>query len=287
MNPPPELAKLNEKMLEDVSLRDSDEGKHWLCLYGLGTRVLTTGLISILTKPSGASVRSDGIELSHDQQLVFEQAEALLHLTDATFTDWNRPTAALAIPPSLHHQSEQERRAWIGNVKPVIERIIAHVESLRTPSWQQDPKTKPAVLPSTYNLRICLLDYPFLRFSSGDSCPTFASQLASELRELLALGIAHHEKLKEIQAAAVRCSPEDRVMVAHYVGRIELQDERRVPENVLRVELAAILLSGFKIPRDKGDERRSLVRTMLALWQSSEVEMIRMRGLTVGLMVGI
>lgn len=107
------------------------------------------------------------------------------------------------------------------------------------------------------------------------------------LHELLLLGLAHHEKLREVQAAALRCSPEDRVMVAYCLGRLELDDKRKVPENILRTELAGMLLSGFRMPRDQDNERGKLVRSMLASWQSSEVEMIRMRGMTVGVIVGI
>ena len=278
ISPPAGLIQLTNKVNSDIELRDSNEGQYWLSSYGQGAEVSTSPIVSILTAPLKSSVVSDGSPISHVQNLVFEQAEALLQLADESFRHWNNFMTPLE-PPVGWHRSEQDKQAWSVNCKPVIVRIINRIDALRTLAWQRDPNRQPAVLPPTFGLRLWLLDYPQVHQSSDAAgrCAIFAQQLVSMIREIIILGLAHHAQLDEIESAASRCLPQDDIRVACYLGKTEPEDSTKLQENMLRVELADALLRKAKLPRNMDDEILLGIKTMLQAWQNCELEDVRMR----------
>ena len=271
ISPSAELIQLNDKVNGDTKLRKSDEGRFWLSLYGQETGIPTNPIVSMLTQQWKSSVVSDGIQISDIQEIVFEQAEALLQLVDESFRHWDHFMRALW-PPIVGYRSEQDIKAWLANAKPVILRIIKRIDGLRTPEWQRDHNRRPAVLPPTFGLRLWLLDYPQLHQSSdvAERRAIFAQQLISVLQEILDLGLAHHAKLAEVESAASMCLPKDTIGVACCLGNIESGDPTRLQENFLRVELADALLRKANIPKKS-------VKAMLEAWQKCELEDVRMR----------
>lgn len=278
ISPSAGLMQLIKKVNGNIELRDSNEGQYWLSLYGRGTWIATGPVVSILTKSRKYSVVSDGYQISHVQDLVLEQAEALLQLADRSIGHWNAFMAALE-PPVAEHCSEQDRKAWLMNAKPVILRIIKRIDALRTPAWQRDRNRQPAVLPPVFSLRLWLLDYPQLSQSpdAAERCVIFAQQLVSVLRETIDLGLAHHAKLGEIESAASSCLPKDDIRVACCLGNIEQEDTGRLQESLLRVELADAMLRKAKLPRNQHDETLQSVKAMLEAWRNCEIEEVRMR----------
>ena len=274
--PPASLTKLNDKVNRDIELRMSNEGQYWLSLYGQGAEVSNRAIVSMLTKTWGPSKVSNGIQVSHLQNIVFEQANAVLQVSDESFRHWKNLIAALE-PPVAQYRSDQDSEAWSAYGKPVVLRIINRVDALRTPAWQQDPNRQPAVLPPTFRLRLWVLDYPQLNQSSDD-CAIFVQQVVSLLQETIDLGLAHHARLDEISSALSRCLPTYGMDVAHRLGNVELEDPTKLQENLLRVELAETLLRNVKIPQGKNDETLRSIKAMLDTWQSCEMEDIRMRG---------
>lgn len=280
ISPPAGLVQLNTKVNGDIELRDSNEGQYWLSLYGQGTGIPTSPIVSMLTQQWRSSVVSDGFQISHVQEIVFEQAEALLQLADESFGHWNNFMAALG-PPVSQYLSEQDRNAWSANGKPVILRIVKRIDALRTPAWQRDRNRQPAVLPPTFGLRLWLLDYPQLHQSSApaERCAVFAQQVVSVLREILDLDLAHHAKLDEVQSALSRCLPEDGRRVACCLGNIKPEDSAKLQEILLRVELADALLRKVGLAQIKDDAILQSIRAMLEAWQKCELEDVRMRGI--------
>ena len=281
ISPPAGLIKLNSKINNDVRLRDSNEGQFWKSLYGQGAQIPTVGIVSMLTKPWKSSLVSDGIRLSHVQEAVFEQAEALYDIADESFHHWNNFMAPLEPPLAAYYQTNEEREAWVANGKPIVLRIIKRIDDLRTPAWQQDPNRKPAVLPPTFGLRLWLLDYPQLCKSPG-SCATFAQQIVSVLQEILDLGLAHYAKLKDVETALSRCLTHDGIRVACFLGSVEQEDSMNSQMKMLRVQLADAQLRRVKLPQDKDDETVQSIEPMLNAWRNSELEDIRMRGIRLG-----
>lgn len=275
--PPAALVQLNNKIKGDIELCISNERQYWLSLYGLGAEVSTAGIVNMLAKSWKPSMVSDGFQVSHVQEVVFEQAEALLQVTDESFGRWDDFTTWLE-PPLSRHKSDQDRAAWLANGRPVILRIIKRIDALRTPAWQRDPNRQPPFLPPTFGLRLWTLDYPQLH-QSPDACATFAQQIVSVLRETIDLGLSSHARLDEIRSALSECLPKYGVEVACCLGEIKLEDSTRLQEISLRAELTDGLLRKVTLPQDKDHEDMRSIMSMLEAWQNCELEDVRMRGI--------
>ena len=274
------LVKLSEKVNSDSELRNSNEGQYWLSLYNQGADVSTSVIVSMLTKPPQLSAVLDKDRISQVQDMVLEQADALLQIADESFRHWDGFTATLD-PPLAQYQSDQDRNAWLQNGKPILQRILEKIDSLRTPEWQRDRHRQPAVLPDTFRLRLWLLDYPQLNPSS-DACATFAQQIVSVLREVIDSGLSRHARLDDIRSALSRCWPGHGVRVACWLGSVDLRDSMKEQENLLRVELADGMLWKSQLSSDKEGEIGLLIEATLEAWRGCEVEDIRMRGIRLG-----
>lgn len=294
MSPPePHVAKLNEGIRKDVNLHNSNEGQHWLSLYGREIRnfgSLWFNTAYMLTKVWTYSTIEDGIELPYVQTLVHEEAKLLCGLDDIDFGEWERLVDTLK-PPLTSYSSEQDRKAWKANAKPVLERILDTVDAMRTPAWQRDPQRKPLVLPMTFAYRLWLLDYPILSPSLPRvaRCETFAAQLANALKDVMNLGVGHHDQLKAIEAASLECAHEDRVLVACHLGQLrgDPSGNMLTQEAILRVEIADALFRGANLAKDttstsldgSKEECSSSVADVLNSWRVHHDEGIRMRGM--------
>ena len=215
MLPPPHLTLLNDKVNNDKDLRASDEGQHWLDLYGHRTRAfhsLGLKLGSTLSRTWQSSTLPDGIQVAYVQKLVTEQAGALLqHFDEHMDYHWNDFIGVLE-PPAPYY-GQRDKQAWLDNGRPIVELIISRIGALRTPAWNQGPSRQPKALPDTFRLRLWLLNYPDLNHSipEGEGGKVFAEQLVSSLKGVMYVGIAYHHKLKDIESAALRCTDDDRV----------------------------------------------------------------------------
>ena len=128
---------LNDKVNNDKDLRASNEGQHWLDLYGHGTRAFHSmglKLGSTLSRTWQSSTLPDGIQVAYVQKLVTEQAGALLqHFDEHMDYHWNDFIGALE-PPALYY-GQHDKQAWLDNGRPVVELIISRIGALRTPAW--------------------------------------------------------------------------------------------------------------------------------------------------------
>ena len=164
ISPSASLDLLNSKVTNDKDLRATNEGRHWRHLYGHRSKAFNSlglNLASLLSKGWQSSNVPDGIEVAHVQRLVMEQANVLLQHPETALEDyWNDFIRALQ-PPAAHC-SKYDKKAWIANGKPVVERIVFDIEALRTPSWNQNRNRRPKALPDAFRLQLWLLDYPDL-----------------------------------------------------------------------------------------------------------------------------
>lgn len=307
ISPSPFLAVLNQKMSEDIVLRESNEGLHWLSLYGQGPNVEFSILPTLLTKEWSSSTVAKRTKLAHVQDLVVREAMALLELEEVSFAHWNRFMAVLA-PPSFRIGKE-DQDIWLENARPVIQRIIDNIESLRTAEWQRSKDRKPAMLPDLYDYQLWLWPYPHFNRSTSlsrgsswqdERCASFGATVKLALsgpQGVANHGLAHHRKLKSIELAALRCSPDDRLYLAWFIGpnTLELGDvedgseaKEHATENVLRADLAHALLREAKLRPSRGEgsiesgkvefRGRDSIFDMLNGWRGCEIEEVRMRG---------
>ena len=281
IQPPAVITTFNTKIQNNRTLRDSNEGLHWLSLFGRGPELLTPILPEMLTKPWQPTtlLANNGIQITNVQGFVFEQAMLLSRLNDVSFADWHAYISAFA-PPT--HQSPRDHiDAWLSNAKPVLERIVEGIEGLRTPQWQRSPNRSPEILPPTYALSLWRLQYPHFCISSDpwERIAEFLRQLSRVLDGVLELGLAHHSKLTEIETAVLRCSPEDRIYVAFGLGDFEPADEGERAKNVLRAGLVEALMAGVEFKNIKDQDIKDKFTIMLDKWRRCEDEDIRLSGM--------
>jgi len=308
--PPSDLATLNRRVTKDADLRESNEGQHWLSLYGRGTETPDTVFPRVLVMPWSPSFDTDGTHLLHVQDLVVDQAMALLTLKEVSFSSWQTFMDVLA-PPACT-STEEVQDIWLANAKPVVQRIIDNIESLRTPEWRRSKHRKPAMLPDTYDTQLWMLPYPHLNRTKYTSrgkaskehkrCAPFGARVSLALcgpRGVSSLGLAHHGKLKSLEEAVLRCSPEDKLYLAWFLGlqAFNVEDEEDyltehgpVEEHLLRAELAHALLRNAELPPAQGEGEgpntsealgyrgRVSILDLLKTWKECEIEEIRMRG---------
>lgn len=98
----------------------------------------------------------------------------------------------------------------------------------------------------------------------------------------MSAGLSHHAGSDEIKSALSRCLPQHGIHVACCLGSIELDDSAKLQENLLRVELAEVLLRKVNLPQGKDDQTSLSIKAMVDAWQDCEVEDIRMRGIRAG-----
>ena len=281
--PPTEIPRINERVSSDPDLRDSDRGLYWLALYGVKDELTDAVLPKMLQRSwIPTSLPEGGIQLSHVQDLVFVQATTLLERSDPKFTEWKQYWAALKPP----HQETDARlyKSWLQNCKPVIERLITHVDSLRPPAWQRDPNRKPRFLPDAFTLRLWLLPYPHVSHPESslmNRAATFAKEVLKLLDELMKMGLRAHAKFKALRDAAMKCYSDTRIWVALSLINQGVEDS---DTHILKLEMAEALLTGFDFQerRCKGDaewKRMTLQFLRLnRLCKDSDDEAIRMKG---------
>jgi hypothetical protein len=284
MTPSREIANISNRIKNNGDLRASNEGRHWLSLYGHGTSAYKYGgfrLAKILCREWRLSNVVNGIQVSQVQHLVLEQAAVILKLSHSSFSEWNSFIHDLEPRFGINNRDE-DKEAWLANGKPVLKRIISRIESLRTPEWQRDPQRKPAILPPTFTLRLWLLsypDYPSATAENSDKCRMFAEELVTLIDQVVSRGTTYHEDLQHLVTAASRCPPEDKARVACHLGSLSSVSSSINTVDLLRVELAEHLYRDAKPPAE--NDVRKAAKEVLASWRASEVEEIRMRGLRI------
>lgn len=223
---------------------------------------------------------------------MFEQTTTLLHVHDVNFTHWTDYLAVLE--PPTHYQHQDNKNAWVENCKPVLSRIITHIESIRTPEWQRDPNRHPAILPDTFQMKLWLLPYPHLPQSvqaSGSDSELFAREILAALREIVELGIANYEKFRQLKTALKRCEPEKKVEVALCIERgaeheHDSSDHGDLGNYPLRIELADTLLQSVKTSRETDQQIYEHPKGLIERWKGNSDEGVRMRGWRLGEMLG-
>lgn len=284
MSPSPGVAAVNRHVLESAELRASNEGRHWLELYGQGIAAYGHGGFHAASlMRTDVELISDDVDLSVMQTLVFNQARAILDRTDESLGTWSKFVKHLE-PPVRHRQVMQE--AWNTNGRPVIERIVQYLRNIRdNPAWQKSANRRPRALPSTLDLELWLLSYPNMPWKTEIAeqdalCRIFAGQLSEMLNVLASSNIPCHEPFEKVKSAALKVFESHRAVVAchlPYVQAIYSMDSPPGLKQYLHLELADMLIRGAQEPRES--RMIEVVKDVLARWCLCEVEEIRMKGM--------
>ncbi|EFQ87911.1 hypothetical protein PTT_16408 [Pyrenophora teres f. teres 0-1] len=298
ISPPEPIRALNRKLRADKALSSLAEVQTWLNLYGREINGVPSIIMPLLDHA--------GNDTPITPRVI---QEGFLKLFTAVL--WNDTPAYTKLTGNLCGAILDPRCLtkpwWAASGKPIVEAMIAYVDSLRTREWERDPDRAPSVLPNTFPWRLLTLDYPLPSREDTDAdselkSETFAKQLSAIVDEMSGLGVYHHrlEDLRtylnanfappNISGGSSDYNPlrdalaKNRILTAIHLGDLSKMRLSWVtsPE-VLRCEIAAILVE--KVGRDVQPEKkiiredvRQRLLAMLASWKSCENEQLRRRG---------
>ena len=261
---------LLNKKLQQAAFRDLQESKHWLSLYGHGATLykydnftLIWMLIKPLPEDTGRSPA--GITSVQVQDYICAQAQALLLCPEP-----ERFISFMAVF-RRRYQDDFEK---IMDARPLVKRIIALIDSLRTPNWQRNPHRQPTELPSTLKHRLWLLPYPKADSPDPEQCNSFAQALTEFVAENSGPGKTYHDALPEVKEAAERTSKDFQAEVACLLGTLK---ESMGTADLLCLEIAEKLFTIAGPPINEAVIEKS--REIIESWTSSENEWIRKKGM--------
>jgi hypothetical protein len=198
--PPPAINELNMKLRNDPSLRSQRDVQTWLLFYrepaGLFGQTSTFDILTLLDKPTKLS-HDIGITPQIIQTHFLKLFTAVLWADAPTYTHLNRFLA------NLLNGTYLVKSWWSAHGKPIIEAMIAYVDSVRTRDWDRNPLRQPAVLPNTFPWRLLLLDFPWPTEYDTDErreakCKRFADELAATIHGMS--GGIYHTKLAQLKS---------------------------------------------------------------------------------------
>ncbi|KAI9662740.1 MAG: hypothetical protein M1831_002783 [Alyxoria varia] len=240
-----------------------------------------------------ASKRSDGIALKQVQDMLVEQALAFLGWhDDAELSSMQRWMQLLKPRVSggsdSNRDSLNDRKGWERNTRPVIERIVRHVDAIRTPEWQRDVNRRPRTLPDTFAWRLWLLPHPDLRTDVLDvsCCYEYAQGIEGMLEDVLTRCKTYHAQLQELKKSVMSARPQNQIHIALYLGSQQRLSESAKDStlHVLCVEIAyeTIKPQVHKITEHHVKDVADLgpkLWTMAGEWSNSVIEEVRVKGM--------
>ncbi|KAK5110980.1 hypothetical protein LTR85_000690 [Meristemomyces frigidus] len=282
LDPPRWLQTVNHTIFEDMDLRSSNAGGHWLSLWNIrGAPVLSLGghaMCQYFRQPWESKL-SDGVTYDQMRQRLLKAVDIVIMEGDIDFTMWSALQAQLK--PRLNHK-EGLQRYWYQYCQPVVEQIVLRVDELRTAPWQRDPKS-PAMLPDVSVMRLWLLTYPsmprpWLRGEHMERRDVFIAEVCGIIEQLADSRRPYHERFQQLKNAVMQLYDIDYAYIAAALNpRTKANPPHFTLAECLRIDLADALIRHAAEPKDANDT--TATRAMLQSWTHSEDEDVRMRGL--------
>lgn len=189
ISPPPEIEALNTKLAKDPEFSGSIEAKHWLSLFGHKDSLYSYQGFEFASLPSERPLDDFSPTL---QDYVFEQAKALLYV-NPTPDGFDEIMDAISIGVC---PDAEDLKDWQEREKPILDRIIKHLDDLRTPEWQRNKDRKPANLPSTLKYRLHNLPYIIEPDATDADLETMVDIWKEFIVEIAKPGLPYHNDLK-------------------------------------------------------------------------------------------
>ncbi|KAI7224452.1 hypothetical protein KC343_g8080 [Hortaea werneckii] len=270
--PPSNVDAITQKVLNDLELRKSNAGQHWLYVWwSSDNEVQHRGKYLESLLYHDLEPASDQF-VSHEQvrKQVLRIFDLLLKQGDPSFSGWGRRQLELR-----RGLTAEQRRDWDSNIRPVVVEIINRIEILRTEEWQRDPNRTPKALPRPFPLRLWLLNYPVT--SSEQEAQVFADEIINLLHATANDHRPYKQAFEDIKDAVLKLNEVNLAYVTVALGSLtDLNSIHHPLADHLRVALAADLIR-HRFTADLKDanlinERRQMVQA----WLCSGDEDIRM-----------
>ncbi|GAB1736035.1 hypothetical protein NU219Hw_g6089t1 [Hortaea werneckii] len=270
--PSSHLDAITQKVLDDLELRQSNAGQHWLSIWRKSSECVPhrgrylEALLNHDLEPTSSQF------VSHDQVQgqVLRIFDLALRQGDPSFPGWGR--GQLGIRKGM---TPEDKREWDSKVRPVVEEMINRVESMRTEEWQRDPNRTPKVLPRTFPLRLWLLNYPVT--SSERETQIFAGEIIDLLRIIANDHRPYKQAFEDVKDAILKLDDRNVAHVTVVLGSLaDFKDIHHPLADHLRVALAADLLRHWSTVNLKDVNLIQEIRQMVQAWLCSCDEDIRM-----------
>lgn len=297
LRPPLGVARVTAAVKADRDLVNSNAGRHWLAQWdNTGKSALRQfGIFEaaeLLQRPPEALAPEHGERGGITVELL---ADAVLTVADRLIS-CELPEVFHELVRFLGSRRFDSRANWVAwreNCIPLLKKLTEKVDGLRSGrAHLPDGEPLPRALPSSFRLRLNMLPIPYSdppkEPAAEEGVHDFVAEVDGLLEWLAARRLPYHEEFAELKKEVrLRLKGEERARVALRLGRFnggsgmgaEGDDgEAWGLRDYLRLELAGNLLSEAKIPTD-----RDLVlklRQMVRDWVASDVELVRLMGLS-------
>ena len=288
LDPPPVLVAATKTLKELPGFSSSNSGSHWLSLwsdagedaYNLGGKIITKRL----AEPAAwwEEGIATGITVKMIQDFVLEMAESMIMSSNlSTFSSLVDTVAWYDMGP---WRTSDRATAWKANSVPVLERIIAGIDELRTDEWQKDHQRHPRVLPDTFGVRVKALCFPVQADKGHEISPeegvlVFATEIENLIDILVKRQEPYHNQWPEVLKTVESYSGKQNLskLYAHIAVRLgslgAVASTPPTTADYLRVELAAVFLKTAADPEDVSVARAA--RVVVGEWEASSIEAFR------------
>lgn len=291
------LKEFEESRKERPKVKQSNEAAQWLHLWP-SSICNTTGCSQVVHQLHKTPLPdTDDSDRPLPQELgafILEVADRVIE--EARINEFNYLVGAFE---AIHYS----KAAWLANCLPLLEEMIVRVDNRRTEAWQTNPDRKPATLPGTLGIKLCILEQkykPIDNDSSDDSVfSAFAADVAGLIDELIGASDSdssspsssysckpYHETWPALRATAKGIfwgSGQD-VFRAALALATPVDHQHQIHLNLaelLRVELADEMLQnlgGAAYAGGRQDPRLvERARALISSWTRSPVEHVRAR----------
>lgn len=186
------LLAANEAIEKDSDLLKSDAGRHWLALWDRSRRPdsVDNGVVQIIDALQTKDFdKVEGFSVTEMQSFIKESIHDLI--------DSGRSTDFWSLISRLR-VSSAKKDLWTTNCLPILESTIRTVDELRTPAWQQNPQRHPRALPSTYNIKMQIMEERHKQYNwdtpSQAAFSAHAAEMFRLIEELVGIQIAYHDE---------------------------------------------------------------------------------------------
>ncbi|KAJ9479558.1 hypothetical protein PHBOTO_003087 [Pseudozyma hubeiensis] len=284
IRPPAQVTQLKRKLM---NTKDNAE-KHWLATTSKPKRmdIGSPPFLQQFVYGAAESAASKAVipDVLKERTYAISKAEEVLQamLDDMLDSTWIDEQSFGCIVSQLLYEDQGNRKttwgrdvAWQLCLRPILGKVIAKIDGLRTPGWQRDVRRKPRFLPDMMRHRLDLLPYPedaepSLSAEEKDKqCKAFADAVAAHVKALVSRGLPYKREMSELRFAATNCAVIHQAGVALALGKLDKGDH----VECLCVDIAAKLLETASCTT----EEVTRIQKMVEAWSRCEVEWIRTR----------
>jgi hypothetical protein len=289
--PSRELIEFNNK-LQDPLLRSNPDVWHWISLYERrwGREFKPPGREPILFDPiffrrilywKDSYDGKDCMQLDETMRCAFTQAKVLAVAYAAT----GEFAAFMDIFYVKNDQSNNYDPDYdkLRNVAPIIRKLIAYIDGLRTAKWQSNPARKPPILESILKYRLWFLPRPWPQSegsrSEEEKVSTYCKAVRGVIDEICADGKPYHLEFPTVTTAVQEVHYFYRAAIACELG--SLKEDLNI-QDYMCIQLAETLFKMQNHPQDQKITTRS--REVIHSWQNCKDELLRLKGRNLGLL---